>query len=75
MRQAMRDYTYSISWSADDNQWVGLCLELPSLRHLADRPGVALDGIFGLVDMTVDDMRQRGETPPIPGCHITRAES
>jgi len=42
-------YTYRITWSAEDNEYVGLCVECPSLSWLAPTPDEALDGIHRLV--------------------------
>jgi hypothetical protein len=36
-------YIYRIRWSADDDQFAGLCAELPSLSWLADSQEEALD--------------------------------
>ena len=36
-------YTYRVTWSGDDNEYVGLCAEFPSLSWLAKTPGVALE--------------------------------
>jgi len=30
-------YTYRVTWSEDDNEWVGFCAEFPSLTWLALR--------------------------------------
>ena len=42
-------YTYRVTWSEDDNEYVGLCAEFPSLSWLADTPEKALKGIRNLV--------------------------
>jgi predicted HicB family RNase H-like nuclease len=59
-------YTYRISWSEDDREYVGLCAEFPSLSWLAKSPENALQGIRKTVAEAVSDMQQNGETPPIP---------
>jgi len=57
-------YTYRVTWSEDDNEYVGLCAEFPSLSWLADTPENALKGIRNLV---VDVLLDMGETDePIP---------
>jgi len=38
-------YTYRVTWSEDDNEYVGLCAEFPSLSWLAKTPEAALKGI------------------------------
>ena len=35
-------YTYRITWSEDDREFVGLCLEFPSLSWLAKNPEAAI---------------------------------
>jgi predicted HicB family RNase H-like nuclease len=59
-------YTYRITWSEDDQEYVGLCVEFPSLSWLAKTPEAALQGIRKVVDEAVTDMRNNGETPPAP---------
>ena len=36
-------YTYRVTWSADDNEYVGLCAEFPSLSWLAETPELAVN--------------------------------
>ncbi|NYA45155.1 toxin-antitoxin system HicB family antitoxin [Serratia fonticola] len=57
-------YTYRITWSAEDSEYVGLCTEFPSLSWLAPTRTAALDGIEKLVRDVIDDMLSQGETPP-----------
>lgn len=42
-------YTYTVEWSDDDNEWVGRCTELPSLSWLDADKAKALAGITRLV--------------------------
>ena len=42
-------YTYRVTWSEDDNEYIGLCAEFPSLSWLENTPEKALKGIRGLV--------------------------
>ena len=58
-------FTYRITWSAEDHEHVGRCTELPSLSWLAPTGAEALTGIQRLVDEVVKDMRTTGESPPI----------
>ena len=39
-------YTYRVTWSEDDNEYVGLCAEFSSLSWLADTPEKALKFIL-----------------------------
>ena len=59
-------YTYRVTWSDDDNEYVGLCAEFPSLSWLARTPETALKGIRKVVADIVEDMRYEGETVPTP---------
>ena len=59
-------YTYRVTWSEDDNEYVGLCAEFPSLSWLAATPEGALRGIRRLVAEVVKDMKVNGETVPEP---------
>ena len=57
-------YTYRVTWSAEDNEHVGLCTEFPSLSWLAASPEKALSGIRRVVGDVVSEMTACGE--PIP---------
>ena len=59
-------YTYRVSWSAEDEEYVGLCVEFPSLSWLAETPEAALKGIRDLVADVVADMRETNEKIPDP---------
>jgi predicted HicB family RNase H-like nuclease len=59
-------YTYRVSWSEDDREFVGTCLEFPSLSHLDEDRHATLEGIEALVRDVVADMEQEGEQPPVP---------
>jgi predicted HicB family RNase H-like nuclease len=59
-------YTYRVTWSDDDNEYVGLCAEFPSLSWLASTPEAALKGIRKVVEDVVKDMRENGEEVPEP---------
>jgi predicted HicB family RNase H-like nuclease len=59
-------YTYRVTWSEDDNEYVGLCAEFPSLSWLAKNPEAALKGIRKLVKDVVKDMHNEGEIVPEP---------
>ncbi len=59
-------YTYRVTWSAEDQEHVGLCAEFPSLSWLASTPEEALAGVRRLVAESVEDMRANGEDLPVP---------
>ena len=59
-------YTYRITFSEEDNEYVGLCAEFPSLSWLADTPEAALKCIRKLVGEVLEDIQKEGETIPEP---------
>ena len=59
-------YTYRVTWSDDDGEYVGLCAEFPSLSWLAKTPEAALRGIRKVVADSVEDMMRTGEAIPTP---------
>ena len=59
-------YTYRITWSPEDGEFVGLCAEFPSLSWLAKKQGAALAGIRQVVSDVVADLESSGETVPQP---------
>ena len=59
-------YTYRVMWSEEDQEYVGLCSEFPSLSWLKASPEAALKGIRALVKSTVKDMMDNGEQVPEP---------
>ena len=59
-------YTYRVTWSAEDQEHVGLCAEFPSLSWLADSPEQALAGVRKLVRDVLADMAATGEQAPAP---------
>jgi predicted HicB family RNase H-like nuclease len=59
-------YTYRVTWSEEDNEYVGLCVEFPSLSWLALGPEEALKGIRQAVAVVVADMEANGEPVPEP---------
>jgi predicted HicB family RNase H-like nuclease len=59
-------YTYRITWSEEDQEYAGLCVEFPSLSWLDKEPEAALAGIRKVVAEAVKDMQSNEETPPEP---------
>ena len=59
-------YTYRVTWSEDDKEYVGLCAEFPSLSWLDKSPEKALSGIRQVVADVVIDLRKSGENVPEP---------
>ena len=61
-----KHYTYRVIWSEEDQEFVGLVAEFPSLSYLHKNQTNALKGIVDLVEHVVADMIANGETPPEP---------
>ncbi len=59
-------YTYRITWSAEDGEYVGLCAEFPLLSWLAPKPDEAFSGIRQLVTDCLADMLDANEPLPEP---------
>ncbi|HEX41335.1 MAG TPA: type II toxin-antitoxin system HicB family antitoxin [Phycisphaerales bacterium] len=63
-------YTYRVTWSQEDGEYLGLCAEFPSLSFLAVTRARALAGISRVVQEVVGDMQANGESIPEPlGLH------
>jgi predicted HicB family RNase H-like nuclease len=59
-------YTYRVTWNEEDDEYVGLCAEFPSLSWLASEPEAALQGIRQVVADVVADLQANGELIPEP---------
>lgn len=59
-------YTYRVTWSEEDQEYVGLCAEFPSLSWLEPSPEAALAGIRQVVANVVADLEAGGEPVPEP---------
>ena len=66
MPEVHERYTYSVTWSDEDAQYVGTCEELGGLSNLADSQELALSGIVVLVADVVRDLQANGEMVPDP---------
>jgi len=64
MTTQTQHYTYRVSWSPEDVEFVGTVLEFPSLSWLADDEREAFDGIRRLTADVVRDLESGGE--PVP---------
>ena len=59
-------YAYRVIWSAENEEFVGLCAEFPSLSWLEPTPEEAFSGIRRLVVEVLEDLLETGQTPPEP---------
>lgn len=66
MAKDVDHYTYRVTWSEEDQEYVGLCAEFASLSWLDDTPEKALSGIRNLVHECVADLKANGEDAPDP---------
>ncbi len=57
-------YTYQVSWSPEDDEFVGTVAEFPSLSWLDADEQAAFAGIRRLVDDVVEQMVAEGAAPP-----------
>lgn len=59
-------YTYRVTWSEEDGEYIGLCVEFTSLSWLATEPEAALQGIRQVVADVVAALQKNGEPVPEP---------
>ena len=73
MISEINKYTYRVTWSEDDGEFLGLCAEFPSLSWLAETPEKSLSGIADVVKTCVDDLIKHDKE--IPSAIVTRKYS
>jgi predicted HicB family RNase H-like nuclease len=66
MAKVLDKFTYRVTWSELDQEYVGLCVEFPSLSWLDETQEDALAGIRKLVKKCVADMKRQKEEIPVP---------
>ena len=59
-------YAYRVIWSSNDDAYLGLCAEFPSLSWLAGTPEAALKGIRRVVAEGIQIMEVDGDSIPKP---------
>lgn len=59
-------YAYKVIWSPEDEEYVGLCVEFPSLSWLSKSQEEAFSGIRTVVSDVIKDMQKAGEELPEP---------
>ncbi|MFI1191685.1 type II toxin-antitoxin system HicB family antitoxin [Micromonospora sp. NPDC020750] len=65
-RPEITHYTYRVTWSAEDCEFVATCAEFPSLSWLAPSQIEALQGLEDLLREVIEDMQEQGEQVPQP---------
>lgn len=66
MAKFLDRYTYRVTWSEEDQEYIGLCAEFPSLSWLEETPEKALAGIRKVVKECISDMIANDENVPEP---------
>ena len=66
MTKSIDRYSYRVTWSEEDQEYVGLCAEFPSLSWLMDNPEEALTGIRNVVHECIKDLQEQNEEVPPP---------
>ena len=61
MKTNVEQFSYHVIWSEEDQEYVGLCDEFPSLSWLDESSELALNGIRRLVSEITEDME--GQLP------------
>ena len=60
------EYSYRTEWSDEDEEFVSTSPEFPGLSWLDQDRDRALEGMKALVGDVLTDMKETGETPPVP---------
>jgi predicted HicB family RNase H-like nuclease len=66
MAKEVDRFTYRVTWSDEDQEYVGLCAEFPSLSWLEASPEKSLQGIRKLVKEVVADLKRSKDPVPEP---------
>lgn len=59
-------FTYRVTFSEEDGEYIGLCAEFPGLSWLDETKESALHGITKVVADVISDMESSGEPVPEP---------
>jgi len=65
MAVEINKYTYRVMWSEEDEEFVGLCAEFPSLSWLDESQEEALKGITSVVGQCIEDLLSEGKDIPL----------
>jgi len=65
-RPEVSHFTYRVTWSAEDGEFLATCAEFPSLSWLASSQIEALQGLENLLHEVLADMEEQGEQVPQP---------
>jgi predicted HicB family RNase H-like nuclease len=65
-RPDVQHYTYRVTWSQEDQEFVATAAEFPSLSWLAGSQIEALKGLADLLASVIADLEAQGEPIPQP---------
>ena len=65
-RPDVSHYTYRLTWSAEEGEYLATCAEFPSLSWLASSQMDALRGLEDLLREVIVDLKEQGEQVPQP---------
>jgi predicted HicB family RNase H-like nuclease len=65
-RPEVSHYTYRVTWSGEDGEFLATCAEFPSLSWLASSQVEALQGLEEVLREVIADMEEQGEQAPQP---------
>jgi predicted HicB family RNase H-like nuclease len=65
-RPEISHYTYRVTWSAEDGEFLATCAEFPSLSWLAADQIAALQGLQAMLRDVIADMEEQSEQVPQP---------
>ena len=73
MTDLAQQYSYDVTWSEEDGEYVATVAELPSVSFLDPDRETALRDLRKLVSVLLEDMVAAGEVPPRPHREIDAA--
>lgn len=59
-------YTYRVTWSEEDGEYLATVAEFPSLSWLDENRNKAIKGVVELVKEVMEDLTDSGEAVPMP---------
>ena len=65
-RPEISHYTYRVTWSVEDQEFVATCAEFPSLSWLGTTRVEALQGLQEMLRAVIADMAKQSEQIPEP---------
>lgn len=61
LEKIINNFTYKTIWSEEDQEYIGICEEFPSLSFLDPEQTEAFIGVIDLVKTVIEDMAQNNE--------------